>query len=195
VALFNGGKIMIPVTQLRAGKTFQEEGVPFLVLKYEHTKMGRGKANIKIKVKNLKTNALAEKTYLSGARVEEISTTKRQLQYLYQDGENFFFMNPKTFEQYEVSAQVLENQAKFLQEGSLVDILFWEGTPLTMELPPKMKFKVAQTGPGVKGDSAANVYKEATLENGMKIKVPLFIKTGEEIWVDTRSGEYVERVK
>lgn len=186
---------MIPVTQLRSGKTFQENAEPFLVLKYEHTKLGRGKANIKVRVKNLETGAITEKVFTSGAKVEEIQISKRKLQYLYRDSGNFFFMDPKTFEQYEITAEVLEDQAPFLQEGSLVDILFWEDEPLAVELPPKMKFKVGQTGPGVKGDSATNVYKEATLENGLKVKVPLFIKEGEEVVIDTRTGEYVERIK
>lgn len=186
---------MISVTQLRAGTVFEENGEPYLVLKYEHTKMGRGTANIKLKVKGLKSKVITEKTFISGARVQEASTTKKKLQYLYRDGENFCFMDPKSFEQFVISREVISDQEKFLHEGTLVDILFWAETPIGIELPPKMEFMVAETGPGVKGNSATNIFKSATLENRMIVKVPLFINQGEKILVDTRTGEYVERVK
>jgi elongation factor P len=194
---------MISITELRAGKIFKENGQPYLVLKYEHTKMGRGTANIKIKIKNLKTGAVTEKSFISGARVEEVSTSKQKLQFLYctatssayQDQSNFYFMNQKTFEQVEIPASLLKEQKDFLKEEELVEVLFVEGEPVLVELAPKMKFKVKETGPGVKGDSATNIFKPAILENGLKIKIPLFVEAGEEIWVDTRSGEYVGRVK
>ena len=193
---------MISVTELRAGKTFEEEGEPFVVLKYEHLKMGRGTANIKVKARHLKTGAVIEKTYISGARVQEISTVKRKLQYLYHDKDNFYFMDPKTFEQSQISKDIISEQAPYLSEQAEVDVLFWsfagaqdKEEPLLVELPPKMEFKIEETGPGVRGDSATNIFKPATLENGLKIKVPLFIKEGNKILVDTRTGEYVERVK
>lgn len=186
---------MISVTELRAGRTFEEDGEPFVVLKYEHLKMGRGTANIKVKVRNLKTGTVIEKTYISGARVQEISTVKRKLQYLYKDEENFYFMDPKTFEQFEISRDLISDQAPFLREQAMVDVLFWSEKPLSIELPPKMEFEVKETGPGVKGNSATNIFKPATLENGLKLKVPLFINQGDKILVDTRTGEYVERVK
>jgi len=186
---------MISITELRAGKIFKENGQPYLVLKYEHTKMGRGTANIKIKIKNLKTGAVTEKSFISGARVEEVSTSKQKLQFLYQDQSNFYFMNQKTFEQVEIPVSLLKEQKDFLKEEVLVEVLFVEGEPVLVELAPKMKFKVKETGPGVKGDSATNIFKPAILENGLKIKIPLFVEASEEIWVDTRSGEYVGRVK
>lgn len=202
---------MISVTQLRAGTVFEEDGQPYLVLKYEHTKMGRGTANIKLKIKSLKSKVITEKTFISGARVQESSLARRRLQYLYREGENFCFMDPKSFDQVFVSGEVVANQEKFLREGALVDVLFWpfdsfgstqdksaqgkEETPIGLELPPKMEFNVIETGPGVKGDSATNIFKPATLDNGVTIKVPLFIETGEKILVDTRTGEYVKRVK
>src|SRR4030042_931758 len=145
---------MISVTELRAGKIFKEDGQPYLVLKYEHTKMGRGTASIKVKVKNLKTGSVTEKSFISGARLEEISTFKRKLQYLYQDQSSFYFMDPKGFEQVEIPASLLKERKDFLKGEELVDILFVEGEPVLVELAPKMKFKVKETGPGVKGDSA-----------------------------------------
>lgn len=186
---------MILVTQLRAGTAFQEKGEPYLVLKYEHVKLGRGTATIKVKVKNLKTGATSQRVFVSGARVEEVQTTRRRLQYLYQDGQNLCFMEPKTFEQYEIPIKAAGDQASFLQEQAIVEILFLDGQPLVLDLPPKMIFKVEKTTPGVKGDSATNVFKEATLENGLKLKVPLFIKEGEKVVIDTRTGEYVKRTK
>jgi elongation factor P len=186
---------MISVTELRAGKTFKEDSQSYLVVKYEHTKMGRGTASIKVRVKNLKTGSVTEKSFISGARVEEVATLKRKLQFLYQDQSGFYFMEPKTFEQVEIPASLLKEQKDFLKEETLVDVLFVEDEPVSVELAPKIKFKIRETGPGVKGDSATNIFKPAVLDNGMKIKVPLFVETGEEIWVDTRSGEYLERVK
>jgi len=186
---------MVPVTHLRAGSTFEDNNQPYIVLKYEHTKMGRGTATIKVKARNLKTGTIIEKSFVSGARVEEVSLVKRKNQFLYQKGKEYFFMNPKTFEQFSISEDVLGYQAKFLSEGIEVDLLFLEDTPIDIELPPKLEFKVAETDPGVKGNSATNIFKSAILENGISVKVPLFIKAGEKIWVDTRNGEYVERVK
>lgn len=186
---------MISVTGLRAGTTFQIDNQPYVVLKYEHKKMGRGTANIKVRVRDLSKGTVTEKTFVSGAQVQEITTTKRKLQYLYQQGDDFCFMEPKTYEQVSLKREILEEQAKFLAEGTLVDILFYEDTPLSLELPPKLEFMVFETGPGVKGNSATNIYKSATLQNGLTIKVPLFVKSGEKIMVDTRTGEYAERVK
>lgn len=192
---------MTNVTQLRSGATFLEEGDPWVVIKYEHIKLGRGTANIKVKIRNLKTDVLRERVFISGASVEEVSTFKRKLQFLYRDQQVFYFMDPKTFEQFEILEESLETQVPFLTEGTFFDLLFWEQssfrgqTPLSLELPPKMKFKISSTSPGVKGNSAANVYKDATLENGLKIKVPLFIKEGEMVIVDTRDHGYVERAR
>lgn len=185
---------MISVTQLRAGTTFEEDNQPFVVLKYEHTKMGRGTANIKLKVKNLKSKIITEKTFISGAKVQEIQTPKRKLQYLYREGDNYSFMDPGTFEQFSLKSEILGEQVRFLREQAMVDVVFWEDQALGVELPTKMEFKVIETGPGVKGNSATNIYKPATLENGLSLKVPLFINQGEKILVDTRTGEYGARL-
>ena len=133
---------MISVTQLRAGTTFEEDNQPFVVLKYEHTKMGRGTANIKVKVRNLKSGAVLERTFISGAKVQKIQTPKRKLQHLYREGGNYSFMDPKTFEQFSLKSEILGEQAKFLTEGSLVDVLFYYELPLSLELPTQIEFKV-----------------------------------------------------
>lgn len=186
---------MIPATNLRTGVSFEDNGQIYLVLSYEHIKMGRGSANIKVKVKNLRSGALTEKSFISGARVEEISLEKRKVQYLYLDKDSYHFMDSKTFEQFSLGRQMLGDQAKFLKEGMEVEILSYEEEPLAVDLPIKMEFKVAETGPGIRGDSVSNIYKDAVLENDLTVRVPLFIKAGDRILVDTRTGEYVERIK
>lgn len=193
---------MLSTTELRAGRTFQIDGTPYQVLKYEHIKMGRGGATVRISARNLRTGGVEEKTFSTNATVEEIATIKRRVQYLYGDGNNVVFMDPKNYEQVEVSKKVVGEQFAFLREGQEVDLLFWSGgsggekdEPLGVDLPPKVTLTVFETDPGVKGNSATNIYKQATLENGLGIKVPLFIKTGDKIRVDTRTGEYAERAK
>lgn len=186
---------MLAVQELRNGMTFLMDGQLYITLKYEHIKMGRGSATIKIKAKNLLTGATTDKSFINSARVEETITTRRPMQYLYKDGKNYVFMDPKTYEQVEISSQVVSSEGVYLQENILVNILFWEDRALWIELPPKMEFTVTETDPGIKGNSAANMYKSAKLDNGMSVRVPLFINEGEKIIVDTRDGSYAERVK
>lgn len=186
---------MISVTDLRPGQTFTENGEPFVVLKYEHIKMGRGTASISVKVKNLKSGSVVEKSYISGARVEDIATERRKLQYLYKSEDQFCFMDPKNYEQVEVSEKMIAEQAPYLKEQEIIEVVYWNQTPLFVVLPPKMSFTVTDTGPSTKGNTVANIYKVATLDNGLDIKVPLFIENGDKVIVDTRNGEYVERVK
>ena len=184
---------MISVTQLRNGATFEENGMPYRVLKYEHTHLSRGSGTIKIKARNLKNGNVLNLAYKSGAMIEEVSVERRVLQYLYRDGEELVFMDPKTFEQVTVAAEVLGSQALFLKGGEEIGVFFWEQEVLDVDLPPKVTLKIVEADPGVKGDSAANMYKTARLENGLTVKVPLFVDAGELVRVDTRSGEYVER--
>jgi len=186
---------MISVTELRAGRTFQINGVPYQVMEYKHTKMGRGTANIKLKTKNLKTGAVTEKTFISGARVEPIQTEVKSLQYLYQEGDNFHFMDPRSFAQFSFQRAALAGKEKFLKEGEEVKILFWDDQPLTIELPNSLVFEVVQTSPGIKGDSVTASFKPATLDNGLAVRVPLFINVGDKIKVDTRTGEYIEKAR
>jgi len=184
---------MISVTEMRAGRLFEENGEPYQVLDYKHTKMGRGTASIKLKVKNLISGAVIEKTFISGAKVEPIETEMRTAQYLYKEGHDYFFMDPQSFEQFSLSQKILAGKEKFLKEEQTVKILFWEQKPLVVELPITMVFSVVQAAPGVKGDSVNASFKPATLDNGLEVKVPLFVNVGDKIKVDTRSGEYLER--
>src|SRR3989344_3336626 len=136
---------MINVQDLRNGVTFLSDGAPWVCLKYEHVKMGRGSATIRIKAKNLLTGATTEKSFINSARVEEINTMRRPMQLLYLSGTVGVFMDPKSFEQVEVSDQVLGSSAQYLKEGVQVNVMFWDERPLWIELPPKMDFKVVET--------------------------------------------------
>lgn len=191
---------MLEVTQLRAGTVFEDPSTssglgPWVVLKYEHVKMGRGSATIRVKIKNLKTGTTVEKSFTNGARVQDVILEKKQGQYLYRAGTTLTFMDPATYEQFEVEEDLIGDQCKFLKEGTEVDLKFYENEPLSVILPLKMKFKVTETEPGFKGNSVTNLYKDAIIETGAHIKIPLFVEEGEEIVVNTDSGEYVERAK
>lgn len=185
---------MIDVNQLRNGTAFELDGTPYLVTKYKFTKMARGTGNVKVKAKNLKTGAMVSKSFVTGNKVKSIKLERKKLQYLYGDGGQSVFMDPVSFEQLEIDKGLLKKEKKFLVEGMEVMVLFWGDKPLAVELPAKLKYRVKETGPGEKGNSVANVFKPAVLENGLEVKVPLFIRQGERVRVDTRTGEYVERV-
>jgi elongation factor P len=186
---------MLNVNDLRGGAVFKDEGQIFQVITYEHIKMGRGGGTIKVKVKNLKTGSIVEKGFNTGARVDEADVTKNKVQYLYFDGELYNFMDPTSFEQFGLSATLLGDQAKFLYEGLEVILIVAEGEPLGIELPNTLIYTISETGPGEKGNTVSNVYKDATLSNGLTVKVPMFMDEGEKVKVDTRTGQYVERVK
>jgi len=186
---------MIPVTQLRAGVFFQEKDEVFEVLSYEHIKMGRGSGNVKIKVRNLDSGAIIEKTFTTGASVVEADLKKIKAIFLYKDGDNYYFMDSQSFEQFSLSGEKLGEKKKFLKDGLELYLLVHKEKLLAIELPRVVAFKIAHTGPSYKGNSVTNVYKGAVLENGLEIKVPVFIKTGDIVKVDTKTGEYQEREK
>lgn len=169
------------VTDLRNGTFFKEGDNIFQVLSYDHVKMGRGSGHVKVKVKNLKTGAIVEKSFITGARVDEADVEKKKVQF--------------SFEQFPLGSQALDEQAKYLKDGIEVTLIFSGGEVLGIELPNSLVYEIMETGPGEKGNTVSNVFKEATLDNGLVIKVPMFMKVGEKVKVDTRSGEYVERVK
>lgn len=186
---------MISVTELRAGTGFVLDSKPYRVIQYKHIKMGRGTANIRVKVKNLLNSAIEEKTFISGARVEPLELEFKEFQFLYKDGQNYYFADPKTFEQFSLTHDAIREKGRYLKEGQEVRILLWENRLLDIELPISLVFTVIQTAPGVKGNSVVSSFKPAVLENGMTVKVPLFINAGDKIKVDTRTGEYIERAK
>ena len=186
---------MISSTDLKNGTTFLSDGKPYKVVKYSHKKIARGGATVKVTAKNLETGSVEDKTYSSNVKVEDISTRRKRLQFLYVDGDNVVFMDPDSYEQVEIAVSIVKDELLFIKEGEKVDVLFWDDKALSVDIPPKVELKVVDTDPGVKGNSASNVYKPAKLENGLSIKVPLFIENGDRIRVDTRTSEYVERAK
>ena len=184
---------MLSVTELRSGTIFEDKEQIFQVVSYEHIKMGRGSANIKVKVRNVKTGATTEKSFINGARVNEMRIPKKDMQYLYKDSNFLYFMDQQTYEQIQVPLKKFP-EYEYLKDGGIFTISFLEDEPLSLNLPPKMEFKIAETGPSLRGNSATNIYKDAILENGLKTRVPLFMNTGDSVRIDTRTGDYCEKV-
>lgn len=186
---------LLNVTDLRNGTVFSADGALWKVITYEHNKMGRGSGTIKVKAQNLRTGAITEKSFITGARVEEGNVEKKKAQFLYVDGNNYNFMDPESYEQFTVGKNILGDNAKFLFDGLEVSLITAGEEALGVELPNSLVYEIAETGPEEKGNTVSNVYKEATMTNGLIVKVPMFGKVGDKIKVDTRTGEYVERVK
>lgn len=183
---------MIPVTSLRPGVTFKEHGDIFEVLTYNNMHLRKTSSVVQVKIRSLKSGSTTEKTFGSNGEVNPVKIEKKVLQYLYKDQDSCYFMDPQTYEQLSVLTKNLQG-SNYLKEGENVTISFHKDEALSMILPPKVKLKVTDTNPGVKGNSATNVFKDATMENGLKTKVPLFIDIGDEIIVDTRDGSYSNR--
>jgi len=200
------------VTELRGGAVFKADGALWQVVTYEHIKMGRGSGTVKLKVRNMKTGSTTEKGFITGARVEEANVERRKSQYLYNDGankqsgdivassayndgENYYFMDQESFEQFTIPVSIMAGQEKYLLDGLEVNIIVAEEEPISIELPNSLQYEITDTPPGEKGNTVSNVFKEATMNNGLIVKVPMFMKVGEKIKVDTRTGDYVERVK
>ena len=186
---------MISVTELRSGAVFEENGQYWQVISYEHIKMGRGSGNVKVKVKNLESGSTVEKSFITGAKVNDASLSRKKVQYLYRDNEGVHLMDIESFEQSTVPGKLVIDTAKFLKEGMEVNVLMVESRPVALELPKIVDYKITQTGGSARGNTVGASQKDAVLENGLVVKVPLFIKTGEVIRVDTRTGSYVERAK
>lgn len=184
---------MIDVNKLKIGVSFVDEGQPYKVMSFDFHKMGRGKANIKIKARNLVTGAIVNKSYLSGGKVEGVELNKSEMQYLYADGELAHFMDPRTYDQIEIKKEVLGEDLNYLTPGEVAYIVSWDSQVLGVEVPASVEMKVVETEPGAKGNSVTNVYKPAKLESGLIVQVPLFIKSGDRIKVNTGSGTYVSR--
>lgn len=180
------------VQDLKAGATWMEDGNLFRVISYEHIKMGRGSATIKVKARNVRSGAVVEKGFTNGAQVNDVTLNKKEYQFLYKDSENAYFMNPVTFEQVSAPLTVIDGH-EYLQEGKNANLEFYEDEVLGVVLPPKITLTVSETDPGVKGNSASNMYKDATLSNGIHTRVPLFINIGDSVVVDTRDGSYTKR--
>ena len=182
-------------TDLKKNTLITLDGQPYKVIEYSQKVMGRGGSIVNVKVKNLITGALLPKTFKGQEKIESADVSGQTVQYLYNDGEKFYFMNPTTFEQYELSADMVGDAKDFLKEGNEVDIQFFNNTPINLALPMNVWLEVTYTETAVKGDTSSSITKDATLETGVVVKVPAFIKTGDVISVDTESYAYRERQK
>jgi elongation factor P len=185
---------MIDVNELRKGVTFEHEGNLFKVIEYSHHKPGRGNATIKIRARNLRTGANLEKTFISGSQVQEARLDFHNVQYLYNDGEIYYFMDQETFDQPGIQKEVLGDSAIFLLEGMPCKLTFYNGEPLDIELPTTVDLKVVFAEVAVRGDTATGVTKKVRTETGVEVQCPNFVKEGDTIRVDTRDGSYVTRV-
>jgi elongation factor P len=185
---------MIDVHQLRKGTTFTLDGELYKVIDFQHHKPGRGKAVIRTKIRNLRSGATIDKNFISGNMVEDIRVDRIAVQYLYSDGSFYYFMNNETYEQMPLSASVLGDSIKYLIDNMELNISVYDGEPIDIDLPITVELKVVEAPMAIAGDTATGVTKEVTLESGLKINVPLFVKEGDTIRVDTRTDEYVTRV-
>jgi elongation factor P len=184
----------VDTSQFRNGLKIELDGEPFTIVFFQHVKPGKGGAFVRTKVKNLKTGRVLDRRFRSGERVEEAAVEDRKMQFLYQDGEQLVFMDTESYEQIPFTLEQVGDARKYLKENQDVDVLFWRGNPINIELPAFVEAVITQCEPGVKGDTASGATKPATLETGAVVQVPLFIREGERIRVDTRTGQYVERV-
>jgi elongation factor P len=185
----------LSITDLKKGTIFQLDGVPYRVVEYGQKVMGRGGSIVNVRIKSLIDGKVLEKTYKGNEQLGTADVSNQNTQYLYTDGNTFFFMNEETFEQFEVPADLVGDGAGYLKEGDRVQLQFFDGRPINVELPKNVPLKVTYAENVVKGDTTSSVLKEATLETGITVKVPAFVKTGDLISVDTTTGAYRERVK
>lgn len=184
---------MINVNDLKNGMTISYEGNVYQVIEFQHVKPGKGSAFVRTKLKNLKTNSTQEITFNAGIKIEKANVEKKALSYLYSQGENYVFMDNETYEQLELHESKLENELKFLKEGLIVEIMNYEGEVIGISLPEKVSYKVIETEQAVKGNTTSGAQKDATIETGYTLKVPLFISEGEEIIITTSDGKYSSR--
>lgn len=186
---------MISTSDFRKGAKIEYKGAPHEIIDYQHHKMGRGGAIIRTKLKNLITGSIFDDSFKGGEKFNTPNLEEKTMQYLYADGNHYHFMDNVTYEQIPLTAEQLGDTKKFLKENMEVKILFYRGSPITVEVPMFVELAIVKTDPGVKGDTASGGSKPAVLESGVTVKVPFHLNEGDIIKVDTRTSEYIERVK
>ena len=184
---------MISVNDIKNGITFVLDGDIYQVLEFSHVKPGKGAAFVKMKIRNLRTGSTTEKSFNSGTKLEKAMIEKRPMQFLYASGDSYNFMNMESYEQIELTKDQLGDDVNYLKEGLNVDLSFYEGELLGVMLPDKVELEVTHTEPAVKGNTTNNATKDATLETGLVVRVPLFVEQGEKIIVSTSTGKYDSR--
>ncbi len=185
---------MISTGELKKGVCIEVDGQLYRVLSFEHIKMGRGSAQVKMKLQNVRSGFIVDKGYQAGEKFRRVTLDHRTVQYLYHDESLYTFMDVETYDQMQMNATQLGDDVYYLKDGVQVELLMYGDEPVGVELPTSVELRIADTEPGFKGDTATGGNKPATLETGMKINVPLFVSTGDVIKVDTRTGQYIERV-
>lgn len=184
---------MVSAGEFRNGVTFDMDGNVYQIIEFQHVKPGKGAAFVRTKIKNVISGAVVEKTFNPTEKFPTAFVERREMQYLYNDGELYYFMDKETYEQIPINTETLGDNFKFVKENEDVKILSYKGTVFGVEPPFFVVLQVTETEPGFKGDTATNVTKPATLETGAEIRVPIFINEGDMIRIDTRTGEYMER--
>lgn len=185
----------VSTTEFRKGLKIELEGEPYIIVDFQHVKPGKGGAFVRTRLKSLITGNVIDRTFRSGEKVQTPALEERMMQYLYQEEDKYHFMDTDSYEQIALTADHLGEESNFLQENVEVKIVFHNGQPIGVELPTFVELKIAQTDPGVKGDTATGGTKPATLETGAVIQVPLFLNEGDVIKVNTRTGDYIERIR
>ncbi|MDN5344848.1 MAG: elongation factor [Clostridia bacterium] len=184
---------MISSNDFRTGLTIEVDGEVYQVIEFMHVKPGKGSAFVRTKLKNRRTGAVVERTFRAGEKVNRAHIDRREMQYLYNDGENYYFMDTETYEQLSLRKDQLDEAVKYLKDNMNIYILLYQGETIGIELPNFVELKVIETEPGIKGDTATGGSKNAVLETGAIIQVPLFIEVGDVLRIDTRTGAYIER--
>lgn len=184
---------MIEAGDLRNGSVFERDGQLLVCVGFSHMKMGRGTAQVRARLRNLKSGAITDETFRPEQRFTRVRIEKRNMQYLYKDGDQYHFMDTQTYDQVALSEAALGDALKYLKENTEITVLSYEELPIGVELPTSVDLEITRTDPGFKGDTATGATKPATLETGMTVSVPLFVNQGDRIKVDTRTGEYMER--
>ena len=185
---------MYSTPDFRRGLRIEINDEPFIIVSFQHVKPGKGGAFVRTKLKNLLNGNVVDRTFRSGEKVGKPDIEEKEMQYLYTDGD-FHFMDNETYEQTALTSDIVGNAKDFLQENSIVTVLFYKGRVVNLELPTFVTLEVTEAEPGLKGDTASSVTKPVTVETGARINVPLFINPGDRLKIDTRTGEYMERVK
>ncbi|MDX9872546.1 MAG: elongation factor P [Clostridia bacterium] len=184
---------MISTTDFRTGLTFELDGEVVQVVEFQHVKPGKGAAFVRCKLRNVKTGSSVERTFRPGEKFPKAHIERKEMQYLYKDGENWAFMDTETFDQVSLLESILEDAPKYLKENMTTGILFYQGQVIGLDLPKQVELEVVATEPGIKGDTASGGGKPATLETGLIVQVPFFVNEGDVLIIDTRTGNYVSR--
>lgn len=184
---------MISTTDFRTGITFELEGDVVQLLEFQHVKPGKGAAFVRCKLRSVKTGSVIEKTFRPGEKFPKAHIDRKEMQYLYKEGDSWVFMDTETYEQISLLESLLEDAPKYIKENETTGILFYQGQVIGVDLPKQVELKVVATEPGVKGDTATGGSKPATLETGLIVQVPFFVNEDDVLIIDTRTGEYVSR--